>query len=133
MPYCPICHRDFEDGVVYCSFCEELLVDTLEEESDGGALSADGEVIYTAFTPDQADEVEALLTDQNIPCTIRPAEEDDDGIFVPGQDPSLYLDIIVPSEYVDEALLLLEGFLGSGQEGDEALYGEDGFDLPDEE
>jgi len=131
MAYCPICHRDFEEGITYCSFCEEALVDSLDEHVDAPPheFSADGEVIYTAFSPRQAGEIETLLANHHIPCVIHPSDDDEEAIFVPGQDPSLSLDIVVPTEYVGEALQYLETFLGVDAETEEEDdYGEEQYD-----
>ncbi len=124
MPYCPNCKRDFEPGVKVCAFCEEPLVERLEEETPAQQESAqteqaffdahpDARVIYTTFLPPQAAQIEAALGRARIPCFVRVVDQDEEcGVELLGQPFDFLLDIYVPEEAAEPAQKVLEDVVG---------------------
>lgn len=130
MPYCPNCNRDFEEGVTRCAFCEVDLVDSLPEEEKGADEVAivDGILIYTTYSPVEAEAIKEHLKEKGIPCNVT-AEECVTGIAgtlksvfnkIPPSYNTLYrdatvrFDIIVEKEDKLVAAQIIEENFGDG-------------------
>ncbi len=130
MPYCPLCKRDFEEGVTVCAFCEVDLVDALPEETEDTVEIIDGITVYTTFSPVEADDIKKHLAESGIPCKVS-AEDCSGGIasslknaynnssVLPTvetiyRDATMQFDIIVDSEDKIKAAEIIEAKFGDG-------------------
>jgi len=86
MKYCPNCKRDFEDGTVFCRWCEVDLVDSLGDIRDTieeklQEPNGDLVTVYTAFDVRQACRLEKVLQEAGIPVSVneaKPLPEEDE-------------------------------------------------------
>lgn len=130
MPYCPLCKRDYEEGVTVCAFCEADLVDELPEEEEEVVEITDGITVYTTYSPVEADSIKKYLAEEGILCQVI-AEDCSGGIaaslknaynnsgVLPSvetlyRDATVKFDIIVENQDKVSAAEIIENKFGDG-------------------
>lgn len=123
MPFCPKCKYVFQNGIVICPDCDEPLEEYTLSGS-GAAMVPDDSwlVVGGVVSHDQTRVAKGSLDSSNIPSMVLPSKF---AAFV-SENPQPPTDtnapdegslIMVPREFHDEALAILEAVLG------DELYG----------
>ncbi|MDH3891044.1 MAG: hypothetical protein OEV49_08150 [candidate division Zixibacteria bacterium] len=124
MPFCPKCKYVFQNGIGICPDCDEPLVEH-SLTGKGAAMMPDDSwmVVGGVVNHDQTRVAKGSLDSSNIPSMVLPSkfavfgtENPQPPIDPNGPDDGSL--IMVPREFHDEALAILEAVLG------DELYGE---------
>lgn len=118
MAYCPKCRYEYEPKVMYCQDCHESLVDELKPGTSAAVRPDDSWVrVGGVFSGLKADLAKGSLDSSNIPSVVLSSTF---GAYGRGMDFGMGLTnsgkesnvIMVPREYKEEAVLILESVLG---------------------
>ncbi|MEW5994425.1 MAG: hypothetical protein AB1744_08510 [Candidatus Zixiibacteriota bacterium] len=118
MSYCPQCRYEYEAGVLVCPDCNKPLVDQLDAEETAAVRPDDSwAVVGRVASEMKAEMARGALDSNNIPSVMLSSTFNAYGKgmdFQSGitQSTSEGNVIMVPREYREEALLILEGVLG---------------------
>ncbi|MCP4684654.1 MAG: hypothetical protein GY867_04310 [bacterium] len=119
MPFCPKCKYEYTAGIAVCSDCNEPLVDRLATPASTAAVSPDDSWVgvCTVSGSIKTGLAKGALDSNNIPSIVMSPKfhtQHGIGALVSGISPaSARGDILmVPREFGDEALLILEAVLG---------------------
>ena len=126
MPFCPKCKYVFQNGIGICPDCDEPLVEH-STKGGGAAVMPDDSwlVVGGVVSHDQTRVAKGSLDSSNIPSMVLPSKFAAFG----GESPNPPIDanipdegslILVPREFHDEALAILEAVLGDELYGDQA-------------
>ena len=118
MPFCPKCKYVFQNGIGICPDCDEPLVE--HSVSGGGAAMVPDDswmVVGGVVDNDQKRVAKGSLDSSNIPSMVLPSRFTGFGSDIPQQparsnSPDEGSLIMVPREFHEEALAILEAVLG---------------------
>lgn len=126
MPFCPKCKYVFQNGIGICPDCDEPLVEY--SLSGGGAAMAPDDswmVVGGVVSHDQTRVAKGSLDSSNIPSMVLPSKfaafgSADSRPPVEPNSPDEGSLIMVPREFHEEALAILEAVLGDELHGGQA-------------
>jgi hypothetical protein len=118
MAFCPKCRYEYRADVFVCADCQETLVDVLPTATQAAVAPDDSWVVVGRVNSQfQSDIAKGSLDSGNIPSVILSSAFNAYGRGSGMSDIGLGLNssgsvVMVPREFQDEAVLLLEGVLG---------------------
>lgn len=122
MKYCPKCQRVYEDGVQRCEKCRALL---------GRTASAGDPVLLLSASVLECERVRGALSDEGIPCELRPWGGESSAGVVTGYSPAGSAELFVPFSALERAqqikadITAEEGEVLLPEEGEEVSAGEE--------
>ena len=124
MPWCPKCGAEYRDGFTRCASCDVPLVDRLTDEQSKEANKSETErecdkmvlpegmsspiAVYTAKNRLEAESIEEMLRDNDIPVFDRPAAFRQIQSYS-GADARFGVELVVDASQTSRARQLIDG------------------------
>ena len=118
MPFCPKCHYEYEVGLLMCPDCREALVDHPVPAGTAAVIPDDSWVVVGGVATEiESHRAKGSLDSNNIPSLMMPSSFSRHGRLAgvgsaPRRHPEITEMIMVPREFLHEAVVVLSSVLG---------------------
>ena len=121
MPVCPDCHQTYPEGVVACRHCRVPLVDALGETEAGDEAWVEMVPLRTVPNAVTGAMWRGALESQGIEAIVRSHALPAHGEVLHDWKTAAWGVLLVPSDVLEEARLVLDDFLATAREQGPAL------------